>query len=75
LSFNIFAEDADPTTYPTTFTVTATYKFGSRQVKEHHFIDLRPYRNAEAYQDPLIGKLKEINDSIGKLTKAIKDTR
>ncbi len=72
LSFDIFAEDADPTTCPTTFTVTATYKFGSKQVEERHFIDLRPYRNATALEDPLIRKLKEINDSIGKLTETIK---
>ncbi len=75
LSFDIFAEDADPTTCPTTFTITATYKFGSKQVEERHFIDLRPYRNAEAYQDPLIRRLTEINKSIGELTKAIKDNR
>jgi len=72
--FVIFAENADPTTCPTTFTVTASYKFGSRQVEERQVIDLKPYLHADVPQDPVIRKLKAINDSIGKLTGAVKST-
>lgn len=73
-SFVVFAEGADPTTCPTTFTVTARYKFGARHVEEHHIIDLKPYVNADVPEDPVIRKLKAINDSIGKLTGAVKST-
>lgn len=58
--FVVFAAGADPSTCPTTFTVTASYKFGSRQVEERHVVDLRPYRNAHVPQDPVIRKLKSI---------------
>jgi hypothetical protein len=70
--FVVFADGADPTTCPTTFTVTASYRFGSKQVEERHIIDLRPYLHADVPQDPVIRKLKAINDSIGKLTGAVK---
>lgn len=70
--FVVFADGADPTTCPTTFTVTASYKFGSKQVDERHIVDLRPYRHADVPHDPVIRKLKAINDSIDKLTAAIK---
>lgn len=71
-SFVVFADGADPTTCPTTFTVTANYKFGQKQVEERHIIDLRPYKQADVPQDPVIRKLKAINESIGKLTEAFK---
>lgn len=70
--FVVFADGADPTTCPTTFTVTATYKFGAKQVEERHVIDLRPYLGADVPQDPIIRKLKAINDTLGKLTGAVK---
>lgn len=73
-SFVVFAEGADPTTCPTTFTVTARYKFGARHVEERHIIDLKPYVNADVPEDPVIRKLKAINDSIGKLTGVVKST-
>jgi len=72
--FVIFADGADPTTCPTTFTVTASYKFGSKQVEERHVIDLRPYRQADVPQDPVIRKLKAISDSIDKLAGTINST-
>lgn len=72
--FVVFAEGADPSTCPTTFTVTAAYKFGAKQVEERHVIDLKPYLHADVPQDPVIRKLKAINDSIGKLTGAVKST-
>jgi hypothetical protein len=71
-SFVIFAEGADPTTCPTTFTVTASYKIGAKQVEERHVIDLKPYFNADVPQDAIIRKLKAIDDSLGKLTGAVK---
>jgi len=70
--FVVFAEGADPTTCPSTFTVTAGYKFGAKQVEERHVIDLKPYLHADVPQDSLIRKLKAINDSLGKLTEAVK---
>lgn len=70
--FVVFAEGADPTTCPPTFAVTASYKFGTRQVEERHIIDLKPYLHADVPQDPVIRKLRAINDSIDKLTGAVK---
>lgn len=70
--FVVFADGADPSTCPTTFTVTATYRFGVKQVEERHVIDLRPYLGADVPQDPVIRKLKTINDTLGKLVGAVK---
>lgn len=70
-SFVVFADGADPTTCPTNFTVSAAYKFGAKEVKERHIIDLRPYLGADIPQDPIIRKLKSINDTLGKITGAI----
>lgn len=70
--FVVFADGADPTTCPTTFTVTTTYRFGAKQAEERHVIDLRPYLHADIPQDPVIRKLKAINDSLGKLTGVVK---
>ena len=72
--FVVFAEGADPSTCPTTFTVTANYRFGAKQTEERHTIDLRPYLHADVPQDPVIRKLKTINDSLGKLTEIVKRT-
>ncbi|MCY1367200.1 hypothetical protein D9M69_541240 [compost metagenome] len=72
--FVIFAEGADPTTCPTTFAVTSKYKFGTKEIEEHHTVDLRPYLHADVPQDPIIRKLRAINDSINKLTGAIKSS-
>jgi cyanate lyase len=70
--FVVFAEGADPSTCPTTFTVTAKYKFSGKNVEELHVVDLRPYLNADVPQDPVIRKLSAIIDSLGKLTEAVK---
>lgn len=70
--FVVFADGADPTICPSTFTVTANYKIGAKRVKERHFIDLKPYLGAEIPPDPIIRKLKEINNSISKLTDTVK---
>ncbi len=70
--FVVFADGADPTICPTLFTVTATYGFGAKRVEERHVIDLRPYLHADIPQDPVIRKLKDINDSLGKLTRVVK---
>jgi hypothetical protein len=72
--FVVFADDADPATCPTTFAVAASYKFGSKVVEERHVIDLRPYLHADVPQDPVIRKLRAINDSIGKLSEIIKNS-
>jgi len=70
--FVVFAEGSDPTTCPMTFTITAKYKFGAKQVEELHVVDLRLYLHADVPQDPVIRKLRAINDSLGKLTGAVK---
>ena len=70
--FVVFAEGVDPSTCPTIFTVTAKYKFAAKHVEELHVVDLRPYLHADVPQDPVIRKLSAINDSLGKLTGAVK---
>jgi hypothetical protein len=70
--FVVFADGADPDTCPIAFTITATYSFSEKQVEEHHVIDLRPYFGADVPQDPIIRKLKSINDTLVKLTEAVK---
>lgn len=72
--FVVFAEGADQTTCPNTFAVTAGYKFGAKQVEERHVIDLKPYLHADVPQNSVIRKLKAINESLGKLTEAVKST-
>lgn len=71
--FVVFADGADPSTCPTNFTVTAIYKIGSKLAEERHVIDIRPYLHADVPQDPVIRKLKDINESLGKLTGVVKN--
>jgi hypothetical protein len=63
---------SDSGTCPTTFTVAAAYKLGAKQIEEHHVIDMRPYLHGDIPQDPVIRKLKTINDSLDKLAGAVK---
>lgn len=68
----LFEDGADRTTCPTTFTVTASYKFGETWVEERHVVDLRPYSDANVPQDPIVRKLKSINETLRKFTGALK---
>lgn len=72
--FVVFAEGADPSTCPTTFKVKAKYKFSAKYIEEMYVVDLRPYLHADVPQDPVIRKLNAINDSLGKLTEAVKSS-
>lgn len=72
--FVVFEEGADPTTCPKKFTITSKYKFGTKTVEETHIVDLNPFCNSDVPQDPIVRKLRAINESINKLTVATKSS-
>lgn len=63
----IFAGGADADLMPLVFTVTASYSFGNKTVKEKTTIDLRMYRNSALVADAVSAELKNIRDAINKL--------
>lgn len=70
--FVVFSPGADEAICPKRFTVTANYRFGEKQVEERHHIDLGPYLHADVPQDPIVRKLRSINESLGNLTAVVK---
>ena len=66
--FVVFGNDADENITPKSFTVSVQYQFGRKSVSECTLIDLKPYIETALPQDPIVKKLKEINESINKKT-------
>lgn len=67
-SFKMFAEDADSEILPQKFAITAEYAYGvDKKIVEEHFIDLRPYRDADIPQDAVIRKLKDLARAVEKV--------
>jgi hypothetical protein len=64
--FVVFGNDSDENITPKSFTISVQYQFGSKSVSESTVIDLTPYIDTALPQDPIVKKLKDINESINK---------
>ncbi len=65
--FKVFEGSSENPDMPHTFSITAKYEFGGRQVEEVNRVDLRPYLGADVPQDAYIRKLKEMSESLKKM--------
>lgn len=63
---SFFGEESNPKKCPSVFTIKASYGFFGRRVEESTTIDVRPYFNSSAAEDPVVARLKEIRDAIEK---------
>lgn len=65
----IFDENSDPEKTPNQFRVTAEYEYSGKQVKEEHFVDLRPFVGTEGAKDPVVEELEKIRKEFEKHNK------
>ncbi len=61
-----FGEKANSAINPTQFSITATYEFFGKKVKEIDGIDLRPYLGTEAEHAPIVEELERIRKVLEK---------
>lgn len=67
--FVVFEGGAEKEGLPWAFSVIAEYSFGNRSTREEHLIDLNGYRGAAIPQDPIVRKLKDIDQTLKKMAK------
>ncbi len=67
--FKVFENDEESEGLPWKFLITAKYGFGGNRMKERHLIDLSGYRSSGIPQDPVVRKLKDINESLKEISK------
>jgi len=62
--FKVFENEEEDVRLPRRFSVIAEYKYGEKRMKEEHLVDLSGFKNSAIPQDPIVRKLKDINESL-----------
>lgn len=70
-AFKVFKNNNEDSNLPQTFIVKASYEYSGLMFDEENRIDLRPYINADIPQNAQIRKLRDIIESLRKISESL----